>query len=105
MADNFSKGEEAQIKEIAREVMPDEQEKCSAYRIFSKEKNVDRLFEGFSKINELVIELKEHKKSHDKVESDITKLKKGRWLHKGYSFIGSGIGAFFAMWLKKKIEG
>lgn len=105
MSDNFSKGEEAQIKEMAREVIPDEQEKCSAYRIFSKDKNVDKLFEGFSKVDELVVALKEHKKSHEKVESEISKLKKGRWLHKGYSFIGSGIGAFFAMWLKKKIEG
>ena len=105
MADNFTKGEEAQIKEMARGVLPDEQEKCTAFRIFSKEKNVDKLFEGFSKIDVLVTELQEHKKSHEKVETEISKLKKGRWLHKGYSFVGSGMGAFFAIWLKKKIEG
>ena len=105
MPDNFSKGEEAQIKEIARDIIPDEQEKCSAFRIFSKEKNVERLFEGFNKIDILVGELKEHKHAHETVEAEIAKLKKGRWLHKGYSFVGSGIGAFIAIWIKKKIDG
>lgn len=105
MSDNFSKGAEAQIKEMAREVIPDEQIKCAAFRIFNKEKNVERLFEGFNKIDTLVAELQEHKNSHKEIVTEISKLKKGRWLHKGYSFVGSGIGAFLAIWIKKKIDG
>ena len=118
----FDEGEKAQMEKIIKETLPDEQKKCTAWRIFEKDVNVERLFDGFNKIQdlteeikgfkiignkvqELVSELQEHKQSHQKMENDIKLLKRHRWLHKGYSFLGSGIGAFIAIIIKKKLEG
>ena len=72
----FTEAQELAIKNIMQRSLPEEQRKCDAFRIFRKEENVEKLFEGFSKIDNLISELKEHKISHTKIEIEIKETQK-----------------------------
>ena len=63
----FTEAQELAIKSIMQRSLPEEQKKCDAFRIFHKEENIEKLFDGFNRIDNLISELKEHKISHEKV--------------------------------------
>lgn len=106
MASNdFTKGEESQIKDLAREIFPEVQKSCGGFRFFEDNKKVEKLFQGFTKIDNLIERLDNHEDSHIRVETEITKLKKNRWFNKIYIVIGSAFGGFAAAWADKKLRG
>ena len=102
---DFSLGEQAQIKDLARNIVPEEQKKCTAYKIFSDKDNEAKFFDSFNDIKNVIKEVQEHKKSHDKLEMEVGSLKKMRWINRSLSLIGAGMGAFAAIILRRKLEG
>ena len=104
LKNDFSKGEEAVIEKISRKIIPDEQEKCTAFRIFNKDGNVDKFFNGINKLEILVKDLEEHKESHVNIKLEIESIKKKRFINRVYAFVGAGLGAFAAMWLERRIK-
>ena len=72
----FTEAQELAIKNIMSRSLPEEQKKCDAFRIFHKEENVEKLFDGFNRIDNLISALKEHKISHTRAEIEIKEIQK-----------------------------
>lgn len=100
----FSEEERLMIADIARKTLPEEQKKCGAYRFFEDERKVNKLYDGFAKIEQLIIRLDKHEASHEKIEIEMQKIKKGRWIHKVYTIFGAMIGGFIAILVEKKLK-
>lgn len=100
----FTEAQELAIKSIIQRSLPEEQKKCDAFRIFHKEENVEKLFDGFNRIDNLINELREHKTSHEKSEIEIKRIqetyitkeehgKSKKWKAL-FSFFGGVVGGY-----------
>ena len=100
----FTEAQELAIKNIMQRGLPEEQKKCDAFRIFKKEENVEKLFDGFNRIDNLISELREHKISHEKAEIEIKRIQESYVTKEEYrkskkwksllSFLGGIIGGY-----------
>ena len=100
----FTEAQELAIKNIMQRGLPEEQKKCDAFRIFKKEENVEKLFDGFNRIDNLISELREHKILHEKAEIEIKIIQESYVTKEEYrkskkwksllSFLGGIVGGY-----------